>query len=352
MASVTFEGVRKSYDGGVEVVKGINLDIKDGEFVTLVGPSGCGKSTTLNLIAGFEQPSVGTIKIDGEIVNDRSPKERGVAMVFQSYALYPHLSVRENIAFPLRVAKLPAAEINRRVLETAEQLGVSPLLDRKPKELSGGQRQRVSLGRALVRRPKLCLFGEPLSNLDASLRAQMRAEIKKLHEDLKATFIYVTHDQAEAMTLSDRVVVLHKGLVQQFAAPREIYNRPTNLFVAGFLGSPRINLLKPDTLGLGEALRRSAGGRDVVAALRPEDIAVAGGTPPPGALAGKVYVVEPMGAETWVTLEMEGERLTGRASADFHARSGENVWLSFDPERIGLFDARSEQRIELPGRRA
>jgi len=345
MASVTFEKVRKTYEGGVEVVKGIDLEIADGEFVTLVGPSGCGKSTTLNLIAGFEAPTTGNVKIDGEIVNDRSPKERGVAMVFQSYALYPHMDVRQNIAFPLEVAGLDKKSIAERVAETAARLGLEALLDRKPKELSGGQRQRVALGRALVRRPKLCLFDEPLSNLDAALRGQMRAEIKKLHEDLGATFIYVTHDQTEAMTLSDRIVILNKGVIQQCAAPREIYDRPSNTFVAGFIGAPRINLLAPDTLQLPpETLPK--GGKKVIAGIRPEDVSVGAGEAAGGAIAGKVYVAEPMGAETWVTLEVAGERVTGRAPADFTARSGGAAWLRVDRAKLRFFDATSEARLD------
>jgi multiple sugar transport system ATP-binding protein len=344
MASVTFEKVRKTYPGGVEVVKGIDLDIAHGEFVTLVGPSGCGKSTTLNLIAGFEAPTTGNVKIDGEVVNDRSPKERGVAMVFQSYALYPHMSVRQNIAFPLEVAGLDKKTIADRVAETAARLGLEPLLDRKPKDLSGGQRQRVALGRALVRKPKLCLFDEPLSNLDAALRGQMRAEIKKLHEDLGATFIYVTHDQTEAMTLSDRIVILNRGVIQQAAAPRKIYDRPTNAFVAGFIGSPRINLVDPETLQVPAG--RLGGDRKVKVGIRPEDVTVGAGAAPAGALAAKVYVTEPMGSETWVTLEIGDERVVGRAGPDFEARSGQDAWLRYDVEKLHVFDATSEARVE------
>ena len=330
MASVTFERVRKSYGGSGDVLPGLDLEIADGELVTLVGPSGCGKSTILGLIAGFERPTSGDVRIDGAIVNDRAPRERGIAMVFQSYALYPHMSVRDNIGFPLDVAGEKRADVERRVREMAERLGIDHLLDRRPKELSGGQRQRVALGRALVRRPALCLFDEPLSNLDAKLRGQMRAEIKKLHEELGATFVYVTHDQTEAMTLSDRVVVLDRGVVQQVAPPREVYDRPANVFVAGFVGAPPINLLAPATLGL-EAAGRTAG-------IRPEHVEVAPGTRSERALEGAVYVVEPTGAETWVTLHVRGERVTGRAPPDFAARSGEVAWLRFDPERVLWFD--------------
>jgi multiple sugar transport system ATP-binding protein len=344
MASVRFEKVRKTYPGGVEVVKGIDLDIADGEFVTLVGPSGCGKSTTLNLIAGFEAPTSGNVRIDDEIVNDRSPKDRGVAMVFQSYALYPHMDVRKNIAFPLEVAGVDKKEIEQRVQETAARLGLEPLLARKPKELSGGQRQRVALGRALVRRPKLCLFDEPLSNLDAALRAQMRAEIKKLHEDLGATFIYVTHDQAEAMTLSDRIVILDKGLVQQLDPPRVVYDRPANAFVAGFIGSPRINLLAPEILRVSEQCLAAAKGRRVTIGIRPENISVSARAEN-GATRGTVYVVEPMGSETWVTVEVAGARVVGRAPADYAARSGEIAFLGYDDSNVLLFDADSGERI-------
>jgi len=339
VATVTFEKVRKSYPGGAEVVKGIDLEIESGELVTIVGPSGCGKSTTLSLIAGFERPTSGNVRIDGAIVNDLSPRERGVAMVFQSYALYPHMTVRENIGFPLDVAGEKKAEIERRVRETAERLGIGHLLDRRPKELSGGQRQRVALGRALVRRPALCLFDEPLGNLDARLRGQMRAELKRLHEELGATFVYVTHDQTEAMTLSDRVVVLDRGVVQQIAPPREVYDRPANLFVAGFIGAPPINLLPPATLGLERG--------DYIAGVRPEDVTVGEGPAPEGAIAGSVYVAEPTGAETWVTLDVRGERVTGRAPASFEARSAEPAWMTFERERVLRFDERTKVRMEV-----
>jgi multiple sugar transport system ATP-binding protein len=338
MAAVTFENVRKTFPGGVEVVKGIDLDIAHGELVTLVGPSGCGKSTILNLIAGFEPPTSGNVRIDGEIVNDRSPRERKVAMVFQSYALYPHMSVRDNIGFPLDVAGESRSEIKRRVGDMADRLGIGHLLDRKPKELSGGQRQRVALGRALVRRPALCLFDEPLSNLDAKLRGQMRAEIKKLHEQFKATFVYVTHDQTEAMTLSDRVVILDRGAIQQVAPPREVYDRPINLFVAGFIGSPPINLVAPATLGVE--------GEGQILGIRPESVAIGAGPAPAGAIAGSLYIAEPTGAETWVTLDVRGERITGRAPADFAARPGDAAWLRFERDRLLYFDERTKARID------
>ncbi|MFP2908352.1 ABC transporter ATP-binding protein [Pyxidicoccus sp. 3LFB2] len=337
MATVSLEGVRKVYRGGVAAVKGVTLDIADGEFVSLVGPSGCGKSTTLNLIAGLEELSGGTLRIDGAVVNGMSPRERDIAMVFQSYALYPHMSVARNLAFPLEVSGLGRADIDARVREVAAVLGLEALLERRPKELSGGQRQRVALGRALVRRPKVFLFDEPLSNLDAALRSQMRGEIKKLHEQLKATFIYVTHDQAEAMTLSDRVVVMSQGEVQQVAPPRELYDAPSNLFVAGFFGSPRINLVKPKTLGRPE--------ENVVLGLRPEHLEVGQGAVPPGALEGRVYLVELMGAESWVTVEVAGERMVARAAGDFHAPTGSPVWLRYEVARLRRFDAGSGRAV-------
>ena len=337
MATVSLEGLRKVYRGGVVAVKDVTLEIGDGEFVSLVGPSGCGKSTTLNLIAGLEELSGGELRIDGQLVNDLSPRERDIAMVFQSYALYPHMDVRGNLAFPLKVAGADGATIEQRVQETAALLGLEKLLARRPRELSGGQRQRVALGRALVRRPKVFLFDEPLSNLDAALRTQMRGEIKKLHERLAATFIYVTHDQAEAMTLSDRVVVMSQGEVQQVAPPRELYDAPANLFVAAFFGSPRINLVKPQTLGLRE--------EGVTLGLRPEHLELGTGAAPGGALEGRVYLVEPMGSESWVTVEVGGERLIARAAEDFAARTGEPVWLRYDARRLHRFDTASGRRL-------
>ncbi len=337
MASVELQGVRKSF-GAVDAVRSIDLRITDGELLTLVGPSGCGKSTLLSIIAGLETPSGGVVRIDGANVNDRSPRERGVAMVFQSYALYPHMDVRRNIAFPLEIEKLSRREIDQRVRETADRLGLSDLLTRKPRELSGGQRQRVALGRALVRRPKLCLFDEPLSNLDASLRAQMRVEIKKLHEQLGATFIYVTHDQAEAMTLSDRMAVLDHGAIRQLGTPHEVYRSPADTFVARFLGSPEINLVEPSTLGL------PANGTESVG-IRPEDVAITRGN---GRALGRVWVVEETGATTWITVELpDATRVVGRAEGDAAwARSGSPAAIDFDPARVLRFDRASGRRID------
>jgi multiple sugar transport system ATP-binding protein len=341
VTTLRFARVCKAFGRSALVLRDVDLDVADGAFVTLVGPSGCGKSTMLNLVAGFERPTSGQIFLDGVVVNERSPRDRRVAMVFQSYALYPHLDVRRNIAFPLEVAGVPGAEIDARVREIAARLEIEQLLDRRPRELSGGQRQRVALGRALVRRTRLCLFDEPLSNLDAALRGHMRVEIKKLHEETGATFVYVTHDQAEAMTMSDEIVVLDGGVIQQVGPPRAIYHQPANTFVAGFIGVPRINLVRPGTLHA----QGVAAGRDVIVGVRPEDLEVGAGPRPEGALGGRVYVVEPMGAETWVTVELGGERVVGRAPGDFGARSGEMVWVRYEPSQLLLFDAQTSLRV-------
>src|SRR5437764_866429 len=307
MASVSLHHVRKAFPGAPDAVHDLSLEVADGEFVSLVGPSGCGKSTTLNLIAGLDQPTSGSIRIDGKPVEGLEPGERDLAMVFQCYALYPHKDVRGNLAFPLEVAHLPRPEIDRRIAETADLLGISALLRRKPRELSGGQRQRVALGRALVRKPRVYLLDEPLSNLDAGLRAQMRAELRRLHHRLRATFIYVTHDQAEAMTLSDRIAVLRAGELQQTGSPRDIYERPANRFVAEFFGTPRINVVRPGVLGLaGQAM----------AGVRPEHLEVLA-APAPGALEGIVDQAELTGAEVWATLTVGGESIVARAPSDF-----------------------------------
>jgi multiple sugar transport system ATP-binding protein len=330
MARVRLEDVRKRYGrAGPEVVRGVTLEIADAAFVTLVGPSGCGKSTVLNLIAGLEEVTSGRILFDDDDVTARGPRERDIAMVFQSYALYPHKDVYGNLAFPLRMAGLERGEIDRRVREAAARLGIEGLLDRKPRDLSGGQRQRVALGRALVRKPRVFLLDEPLSNLDAALRVQMRAELKKLHADLGVTFVYVTHDQAEAMTLSDRVVVFNEGVVQQYAPPREVYDRPANVFVARFLGSPPINLLERE---------------GVLEGARPEDTRVFAGADlagaPAGALRGRIYVVEPMGPETFVTVDVEGgRRVIARAAPDFGAREGDPAAVAFDPAKLHRYSA-------------
>jgi len=333
VATVSLERLRKSHPGAPDALRELSLEIADGEFLSLVGPSGCGKSTTLNLIAGLDEPTSGAVRIDGAQVNGLPPAERDVAMVFQSYALYPHKDVRGNLAFPLQMRRLPRAEIERRVAETAALLGIAPLLARKPRELSGGQRQRVALGRALVRKPRVFLFDEPLSNLDAGLRSQLRGELKRLHATLQATFVYVTHDQAEAMTLSDRIAVLREGSLQQVGPPREIYERPANRFVAEFFGTPRINLLPGRALGLPEG----------EVGIRPEHVELLL-EPAAGALQGAVELCELTGAETWVTVALGAERLVARGGAELAVRSGDRVWVRAQPGRILRFDPSGEAR--------
>jgi multiple sugar transport system ATP-binding protein len=336
MARLELEAVEKRY-GRVAALRGVTLSVADGELLAVVGPSGCGKSTLLSIVAGLEAPSAGAIRIDGRTVNALSPRERDVAMVFQSYALYPHLTVRRNLAFPLEVAHAARGAIAARVAEVAELLGLGALLDRRPAELSGGQRQRVALGRALVRRPKLFLLDEPLSNLDASLRLSVRAELKKLHERLGATFVYVTHDQAEAMTLADRIAVLNAGALEQVAPPREVYGRPATVFVARFVGTPQVNLVAPEVLGLPAAPEQVG--------LRPEDLGVARGAAP-GGLAATVWLVEPMGSETWVTAERAGTRLVARCPPDVDLAPGAAVTLTFDPARLHRFDRATGRRLD------
>ncbi|HND30215.1 MAG TPA: ATP-binding cassette domain-containing protein [Myxococcota bacterium] len=295
MATLDFVGIEKSY-GAVRVLHRVDLSVADGEFLVLVGPSGCGKSTLLRSIAGLEEITSGELRIDGKRVNDTAPADRDVAMVFQSYALYPHMTVRENMAFALRLKKHP--ETDARVAEAARMLGLEPLLDRLPKELSGGQRQRVAMGRAIVRRPKVFLFDEPLSNLDAALRQQLRVEIKRLQSSLRTTTVYVTHDQIEAMTLADRIVVLQGGVLQQVGSPDELYNNPANRFVAGFIGSPSMNFLEKVEAG-------------VVVGVRPNDVVLGAGP-----LRGQVEVVERMGFESMVHLRVGGEALVVRVEGE------------------------------------
>ncbi|MEP2978244.1 MAG: ATP-binding cassette domain-containing protein [Lentilitoribacter sp.] len=290
MGSLQLKNIHKSF-GAVDVLKGIDLDVKDGEFVIFVGPSGCGKSTLLRIVAGLEDATDGTVEIDGDIVNSKSPNERGIAMVFQTYALYPHLTVRENMSLGLKQAKRPAAEIKERVDVASKMLSLETYLDRRPAELSGGQRQRVAIGRAIVRKPKLFLFDEPLSNLDAALRVNTRLEIAKLHRTLDATMVYVTHDQTEAMTLADRIVVLHDGYVEQIGTPMELYNNPANKFVAGFIGSPQMNFINAKHVGASDA--NSIG-------IRPEHISL---HPSEGDVSGSVSHVEQLGGDTNVYLD-------------------------------------------------
>ena len=352
MAGLELRNIAKSY-GAVSVIEGINLDVEDGEFVALVGPSGCGKSTILRMIAGLEDITEGDIAIGGEVVNDLTPKERNIAMVFQSYALYPHMTVYRNIAFNLELAGKPKAEIDQRVRAAATMLELEPLLDRKPSQLSGGQRQRVAMGRAVVRDPSVFLFDEPLSNLDAKLRVQMRSEIKQLHKKVGVTSVYVTHDQVEAMTLADRVVVLNKGSIQQAGSPMELYRQPANTFVAGFIGSPAMNFFSA-TITNGVA-RMATGevfafdpaanlqeGQAVTVGIRPEHFQQAG----QGAgLTGVVSIVEPTGGQTFVTVDIAGQPTVVTVSGDDDVRLGGSLTLYTVPQQVYVFDATTGHRI-------
>jgi len=325
-SSLRLRGIQKSY-GKIHVIHGVDLDIEPGEFVVFVGPSGCGKTTLLRMIAGLEDISGGTLSIADQPVNDLPPSERGVAMVFQSYALYPHKTVYDNMAFGLKIAKVPKADIDRRVREAAEILQITEYLQRLPKALSGGQRQRVAIGRAIVRNPKVFLFDEPLSNLDASLRTKMRVELATLHRRLGATMIYVTHDQVEAMTLADKIVVLNKGRIEQVGAPLHLYNHPASLFVAGFIGSPQMNFL-------GGELARQHGATTV--GLRPEHIKVVAG----GSLHGTLRHAEMMGNETFAYVDAgELGEITARMDGTLELRPGERVELGFDAHHLYRFDA-------------
>jgi len=327
MGSISLSHVNKSF-GDVQVIPDISLDIKDGEFVVFVGPSGCGKSTLLRLIAGLEDTTSGQILLDGQDMTKAPPARRGLAMVFQSYALYPHMSVRDNIAFPLKMAKMPQAEIDQKVDYAARTLNLADYLDRRPRALSGGQRQRVAIGRAIVRQPKAFLFDEPLSNLDAALRVNMRLEITELHQQLKTTMIYVTHDQVEAMTMADRIVVLNAGNVEQFGSPLELYNRPANRFVAGFIGSPKMNFVDGT-----EACKHQAHSIGV----RPEHFLLSH-TPVPGAWKGKVSVAELLGSDTFLHVQVESFGLmTVRTGGEETYAHGDDVYLTPDPARIYRF---------------
>ena len=352
MAEVKLKNVRKSY-GPVDVIKGVDIEIADGEFVVFVGPSGCGKSTLLRMIAGLEDITSGTIEIDGTIVNDIPPKDRGIAMVFQSYAIFPHMSVRENVAFGLTIKGESKAEKERKVAEAARILQMEHLLDRRPSQLSGGQRQRVAIGRAIVRDPSVFLFDEPLSNLDAALRLDMRMEIGKLHQDLKASMIYVTHDQIEAMTLADKIVVLKDGQVMQIGAPMDLYHHPANLFVAGFIGSPRMNFLEVDVLAAGNGKARIsspdvdaveietqasvAKGDKAIFGIRPQHLALSEDNAA-GHLSGTVQLVERLGTETIVSFKLKsGEALLAALNDDRPVAVGSTVTLSYDTDKAHLF---------------
>ena len=378
MASLSLRNVYKRYPGGVVAVTDFNLEIKDKEFIILVGPSGCGKSTTLRMVAGLEEISEGEVYIGDRLVNDVAPKDRDVAMVFQNYALYPHMTVFDNMAFGLKLRKTPRDEIKRRVEEAARILDIEHLLERKPKALSGGQRQRVALGRAIVREPKVFLLDEPLSNLDAKLRAQMRTEISKLHQRLGTTFIYVTHDQTEAMTMGTRIVVMKSGLVQQVDTPQNLYLYPCNLFVAGFIGSPQMNFIEAKLLKEGEDFfveygtedtKTRAGvkfkiklpaeknkdncleeyaGKEVIMGIRPENVH----NEPElieankdGIVEANVEVTELMGAETYLYMDSEGQKITARVAPTNTAKPGDKIQIAFETKKIHLFDKDTEITI-------
>ena len=366
MAQVDLEKVTKVYDNKVLAVKDATLTVEDKEFTVLLGPSGCGKTTTLRMIAGLEEITSGTIKIDGKVVNDVEPKDRDIAMVFQNYALYPHMTVYENMAFGLRLRKFPKQEIDKRVKEAARILGIEELLDRKPRQLSGGQRQRVAVGRAIVRNPKVFLFDEPLSNLDAKLRVQMRAELKKLHHRLEATIIYVTHDQVEAMTMANKIVVMREGVIQQIGDPHTIYNKPANKFVAGFIGSPPMNFINAKIIRGEGGLWVQASGfkvkvpkeyedqladyidKDVTFGIRPENIydkMFAYAPTPENTITGMVDVVEPLGSETILHVKVGDDMITAKVDPKTQAQEGQQIDLVFDMERMHVFDPETEKAV-------
>jgi multiple sugar transport system ATP-binding protein len=356
MASISIDNVRKSF-GAAEVIKGVSFEVADGQFAVLVGPSGCGKSTLLRMIAGLESVTDGDIKLDGRRINDVPPDQRGIAMVFQSYALYPHMTVAENIGFSLELKRVGKAKIRAQVRQVADMLQLSELLDRRPSALSGGQRQRVAIGRAIIKQPRVILFDEPLSNLDASLRVQMRAELQRLHQELKPTIIYVTHDQVEAMTMADTIVVLNQGNVAQWAHPIELYRRPTSTFVATFIGSPRMNLIRGIIAGQ-EAVpsfaaaegwtvplagSTAARGQPVWLGIRPEDIRLvdAGAA---ADLSCKVAIVERLGAETYLSVVNGADTLLVRVQGDVALRPGDTVQLALERAGFHLFD-QTERRF-------
>ena len=370
MATVKLENICKSYDNGFQAAKDVNIDIKDKEFIVLVGPSGCGKSTTLRMIAGLEDITSGTLKIDDRVVNDAEPKDRDIAMVFQNYALYPHMSVYDNMSFSLKLRKMDKQEIDKKVKEAAKILQLENLLDRKPKALSGGQRQRVALGRSIVRNPKVFLMDEPLSNLDAKLRTEMRAQISKLHKDLGATFIYVTHDQTEAMTLGDRIVIMRDGFVQQIGTPQEVFEHPNNLFVACFIGSPQMNIL-PASLEHGEngweiallgtrialssqkqkMLEEKDAQGDILVGIRPEHIMLCA-EDAPCSISGEVEVSEMMGSTVHLHLKAENQEVVLILSIlelpDNYTEllaAGNTVHFTFGGNVVHLFDKNTENNI-------
>jgi len=366
MAQVVLENVTKIYDNKVVAVKDANLTVEDKEFVVLLGPSGCGKTTTLRMIAGLEEITKGIIKIDDRVVNDVEPKDRDIAMVFQNYALYPHMTVYQNMAFGLKLRKYPKDEIDRRVKEAARILGIEELLDRKPKQLSGGQRQRVAVGRAIVRNPKVFLFDEPLSNLDAKLRVQMRAELKKLHGRLQATIVYVTHDQVEAMTMANKIVVMRDGIIQQIGNPHEIYNKPANIFVAGFIGSPAMNFIDAKIVRGEDGLWVQTSGfkvklikehedlvadyidKDVIFGVRPENIfdkVFALAPKPENTITTQVDIVEPLGNATILHLTSGQNSIVASVDPRTEAKEGMKMDVVFDMSTIHIFDPVTEKAI-------
>ncbi len=368
MASLSMKNICKVYPNGFEAVKDFNLEVEDQEFIIFVGPSGCGKSTTLRMIAGLEEISSGEFKIDGKLMNDVEPKDRDIAMVFQNYALYPHMTVFDNMAFGLKLRKVPKDEIKRKVEEAAKILDLEKLLDRKPKALSGGQRQRVAMGRAIVRNPKVFLMDEPLSNLDAKLRVQMRSEIASLHNRLKATIIYVTHDQTEAMTLGTRIVVLKDGVIMQVDSPQKLYNEPNNLFVAGFIGSPQMNFVDAVCKVEGEKVTLSFenttivlppakakkladggyNGKTVVMGIRPEDIGdseIEIEAHKDCAFETDVTGYELLGSEVLLYFNVAGAGMTAKVDSRTTARMGDHIRLALDPEKIHVFDKETEQTV-------
>ncbi|MEQ1899431.1 MAG: sn-glycerol-3-phosphate ABC transporter ATP-binding protein UgpC [Devosia sp.] len=351
MGAVSIRNVRKNY-GNIEVLHGVSVDIADGEFVILVGPSGCGKSTLLRMIAGLEEITSGDIDIGGRVVNNLAPKDRDIAMVFQSYALYPHMTVEQNMGFSLKLQRVNKDETRKRVANAASILGLEPYLKRYPRHLSGGQRQRVAMGRAIVRNPAVFLFDEPLSNLDAKLRVQMRSEIKQNHQRLKTTTVYVTHDQIEAMTMADRIVVMHDGVIEQIGTPLELYDRPANLFVAGFIGSPAMNMIGGKLDGdqfvaadgtripLGSIIPSNSMGRAVTLGVRPEHLSL-----DPNGVAAEIITVEPTGSETQVVARFAGQEIMGAFRERITARPGETLRIRPESASIHLFDGESGQRI-------
>ncbi len=367
MASLSLKGINKVYPNGFQAVNDFNLEIADKEFIIFVGPSGCGKSTTLRMIAGLEDISGGTLEIDGKVVNNVEPKDRDIAMVFQNYALYPHMTVYDNMAFGLKLRKVPKDEIDKKVREAARILDLEKLLDRKPKALSGGQRQRVAMGRAIVRNPKVFLMDEPLSNLDAKLRVQMRIEIAKLHENLGATIIYVTHDQTEAMTLGTRIVVMKDGVVQQVDTPQNLYSKPCNLFVAGFIGSPQMNFLDAKVAVNGNDVSLTVGeqvltnipadkkqalidggydGKTVILGIRPEDVHVADTfNGAASTVDTTINVYELLGAEVYLYFDVAGTQMTARVGSATELRTGDSATFALDMSKIHLFDKETELTI-------